>query len=251
MSSRRKFITLLCGAAAAWPLPARAQQSDRMRRIGVLLGLAASDDEGQVRLATFLQALQELGWTDGRNVQIDRRFTDGDPERARAYAAELVALVPDLLLTSGASTTGAILPATRIVPVVFVGAADPVGAGFVDSLARPGGNVTGFMSYEFSMAGKWLELLKQIAPGVTRVAILRDANQAFAMSMFATIQAVAPARGVEAIPVNMRDASEIEQSVESFARSPNGGLIPVSSSTAVRYRDLIITLAARHKLPAI
>ena len=149
------------------------------------------------------------------------------------------------------STLGPLLEVTRTVPIVFTLGTDPVGAGFVDSLARPGGNVTGFMSYEFSMAGKWLELLKQIAPGVTRVAILRDASQAFAMSMFATIQAVAPARGVEAIPVNMRDASEIEQSVESFARSPNGGLIPVSSSTAVRYRDLIITLAARHKLPAI
>ena len=154
-------------------------------------------------------------------------------------------------MTSGAAGLGPLLQATRSVPIVFVLVADPVGAGFVDSLARPGGNVTGFMSYEFSMAGKWLELLKQIAPGVTRVAVLRDASQAFAMSMFATIQAVAPARGVEVIPVNMRDASEIEQSVESFARSPNGGLIPVSSSTAVRYRDLIITLAARHKLPAI
>src|SRR4051812_8033600 len=170
---RREFIMLLGGAAAAWPLAARAQP-ERMRRIGVLLGLSANDPEGEARIGAFSQALHQLGWTDGVNIQILRRFTDGDADRARAYVAELVALAPDLVLTSGASTTGVILPASRAVPVVFVGAADPVGAGFVDSLARPGGNVTGFISYEYSMSGKWLELLKEIAPGIKRVAVLRD-----------------------------------------------------------------------------
>jgi putative tryptophan/tyrosine transport system substrate-binding protein len=244
---RREFIALGAGAAA-WPFAARAQQRERVRRIGVLLPAVADDPVWQARVGAFLQALALHGWTIGRNVHIDTRLATNNLTEIRKHATELAALVPDVILAV-TSTLAPLLEVTRTVPIVFTLGTDPVGAGFVDSLARPGGNVTGFMSYEFSMAGKWLELLKQIAPGVTRVAVLRDASQAFAMSMFATIQAVA--REVEVIPVNMRDASEIEQSVESFARSPNGGLIPVSSSTAVRYRDLIITLAARHKLPAI
>jgi putative ABC transport system substrate-binding protein len=248
--TRRQLITLLGGAAAAWPFAARAQQRERVRRIGVLLPAVADDPVWQARVGAFLQALALLGWTIGRNVHIDTRWATNNSTEIRKHATDLAALAPDVIL-GVTSTLGPLLEVTRTVPIVFTLGTDPVGAGFVDSLARPGGNVTGFMSYEFSMAGKWLELLKQIAPGVTRVAILRDASQAFAMSMFATIQAVAPARGVEVIPVNMRDTNEIEQSVESFARSPNGGLIPVSSATAVRYRDLIITLAARHKLPAI
>ncbi len=250
---RREFITLLGSVAAspiAWPLAARAQERERMRRIGVLLPAVADDPVWQARVGAFLQALALLGWTIGRNVHIDTRWATPNAAEIRRQAAEMAALAPDVILAV-TSTLGPLLEATRTVPIVFTLGTDPVGAGFVDSLARPGGNATGFMSYEFSIAGKWLELLKQIAPGVTRVAILRDASQAFAMSMFATMQAVAPALGVEVIPVNMRDASEIEQSVESFARSPNGGLIPVSSATAVRYRDLIITLAARHKLPAV
>jgi putative ABC transport system substrate-binding protein len=247
---RREFITLL-GGAAAWPFAARAQQSEGMRRIGVLLGLAASDAEGQARLAAFLQALQQLGWTESRNIQILRRYTDGDAERARTYAAELVALAPDLLLTSGASTTGVILPATRSVPVVFVGAADPVGAGFVDSLARPGGNVTGFTSYEYSMSGKWLELLKEIAPGVKRVAVLRDPAISAGTGQFGAIQTAAPSFGVELSPINVRDAAEIERAVTAFGRPGNGGLIVTTSAAVLAHRNLIITLAARHKLPAV
>src|SRR5262245_35971663 len=247
---RREFIALLGGAAATWPLAARAQKRERMRHIGVVLPAIADDPVWQARVGAFLQALALLGWTIGRNVRIDTRWATNNPAEIRKHAAEMTALAPDVILAT-ISTLGPLLEVTRTVPMVFTLGVDPVGAGVVDSLARPGGNVTGFMGWEFSIAGKWLELLKQIAPGVTRVAVLRDASQSFAMSMFATIQAVAPTRAVEVIPVNMRDASEIEQSVESFARSPNGGLIPVSSSTAVRYRDLIITLAARHKLPAI
>jgi putative ABC transport system substrate-binding protein len=246
---RRSFITLL-GGAAAWPVAARAQQRERMRRIGVLLPGVADDPVWQARVGAFLQALALFGWTIGRNVHIDTRWATNNPTEIRKHAAEMAALAPDVILAV-TSTLGPLLEATRTVPIVFTLGTDPVGAGFVNTLARPGGNATGFMSYEFSLAGKWLELLKQIAPVVTRAAILRDASQAFSMSMFATIQAVAPALGVEVIPVNMRDASEIEESIESFARAPNGGLIPVSSSTAVRYRDLIITLAARHKLPAV
>ena len=251
MSSRREFITLIGGAAAAWPLAARAQQADRVRRIGVLLGLAANDPEGQARIEAFLQALHQLGWTDGLNIQILRRFTDGDADRARAYAAELVALAPDLVLTSGASTTGVILPATRTVPVVFVGAADPVGAGFVDSLARPGGNVTGFTSYEYSMSGKWLELLKEIAPGVKRVAVLRDPAVSTGTGQFGAIQTAAPSFGVELSPINVRDAAEIERAITAFERSGKGGLIVTTSASVLAHRNLIITLAARHKLPAI
>ena len=251
MMRRREFITLLGGAAAAWPLAARAQQAERMRRIGVLLPAVADDPEWQARVGAFLQALALLGWTIGRNVRIDTRWATTNADEIRRHAAELAALAPDVILAGGATTAGPLLQATRIVPIVFTFGIDPVGAGLVDSLARPGGNATGFMSYEFSIGGKWLELLKEIAPGVTRVAVLRDATQAFAMSMFAAIQAVAPSLGVEVIPVNMRDAGEIEQSVETFARSPNGGLIAVGSAAPVRHRELILMLAARHKLPAV
>jgi putative ABC transport system substrate-binding protein len=246
---RRQFITLI-GGAAAWPLAARAQRGERMRRIGVLLPAAADDPEWQARVGAFQQALAVLGWTIGRNVRIDTRWGTTSAAEIRRQAAELAALAPDVILATG-SSVGPLLQATRTVPIVFTLGVDPVGAGVVDSLARPGGNATGFIVWEFSIAGKWLELLKQIAPGVTRVAVLRDASQAFATSLFAVMQAVAPSLGVEVIPVNMRNAGEIEQSVGTFARSPNGGLIPVSSAAAVRHRELILTLAARHKLPAI
>jgi putative tryptophan/tyrosine transport system substrate-binding protein len=248
---RREFITLLGGTAIAWPLVARAQQGGRMRRIGVLVPAAADDPVWQARVGAFLQALALLGWTIGRNVRIDTRWAGASAADNHRHAAELVALSPDVILAGGTSTVGPLLQATRTVPVVFTIANDPVGSGFVDSLARPGGNATGFMAWEFSIGGKWLELLKQIAPGVTRVAVLRDATQSFATSVFAAIQAVAPSLGAEVIPVNMRDAREIEQSVETFARTPNGGLIPSPSAAVVRHRDLIITLTARHKLPAV
>jgi putative ABC transport system substrate-binding protein len=249
---RREFISLIGGAATAWPLAGRAQQpGERVRRIGVLLPAAADDPEWQARVGAFLQALALLGWTIGRNVRIDTRWATTNAGEIRRHAAELAALAPDVILAGGTTPAVPLLQATRTVPIVFTLGVDPVGAGFVDSLARPGGNATGFMSYEFGMGGKWLELLKQIAPGVTRVAVLRDATLAAAMSLFAAMQAVAPSLGVEVIPVNMRNAGEIEQSVETFARSPNGGLIPVGSAAVVRHRELILTLAARHKLPAV
>ena len=248
---RREFITMLGSGAVAWPLAARAQQAERMRRIGVLLPAVADDPEWQARVGAFLQALALLGWTIGRNVRIDIRWATTNAGEIRRHAAELAALAPDVILAGGATPAGPLLQATSIVPIVFTFGIDPVGAGLVDSLARPGGNATGFMSYEFSIGGKWLELLKEIAPGLTRVAVLRDAAQAFEMSLFAAIQAVAPSLGVEVIPVNMRDAGEIEQSVETFARSPNGGMIAVGSAAVVRHRELILTLAARLKLPAV
>jgi ABC-type uncharacterized transport system substrate-binding protein len=247
---RRKFLATL-GGAAAWPLAARAQQGEWVRRVGVLVPGAADDPEWQARVGAFQQALALLGWNIGRNVRIDTRWGTPTVGEIRKQAAELAALAPDVILAGGGSTIGPLLQATRTVPIVFTLGVDPVGAGLVDSLARPSGNATGFMAWEFSIAGKWLELLKQFAPGVTRVAILRDASQAFATSLFAVMQAVAPSLGVEVIPVNMRNADEIEQSVGTFARSPNGGLIPVASAAAVRHRELILTLAAQHKLPAI
>jgi putative ABC transport system substrate-binding protein len=247
---RREFITLI-GGAAAWPLVARAQQGERTRRIGVLVPAIADDPVWQARLGAFLQGLALLGWTIGRNAQIDIRWGTPNISELHRQAAEMAALAPDVILAGGASTMGPLMERVRTVPIVFTLGNDPVGSGYVDSLARPGGNITGFMSYEFSIAGKWLELLKEIAPGVTRVAVLRDTSQAFATSMFAAMRAVAPSLGVEVIPVNLRNAAEIERSVESFARSPNGGLIPVSSAAAVRHRDLIIALAARHRLPAV
>ena len=222
-----------------------------MRRIGVLLPAAADDAEFQARVGAFLQALALLGWTIGRNVRIDTRWATANAAEIRRHAAELAALAPDVILAHGAATVGPLLQATRTVPIVFPVVADPVGAGFVDSLARPGGNATGFMHFEYSMGGKWLELLKQIAPGVTRAAVLRDPAIAAGTGQFGAIQAVAPSLGVEVNPVNVRDAGEIERAVAAFARSPNGGLIVTASALAMLHRDLIITLAARHKLPAV
>jgi putative tryptophan/tyrosine transport system substrate-binding protein len=247
---RREFITLL-GSAAAWPLAARAQQRDQVRRIGVLAAAAANDPVWQARLGVFQQALALLGWIIGRNVRIDTRWATTDAAAIRREAEELAALAPDVILAAGHSSAAPLLQATRTLPIVFVMVQDAVAAGFVDSLARPGGNATGFTSWEFSMGAKWLELLKQIAPGLTRVAVLRDASQGFAVSQFVAIQTVAPSLGVEVIPINMRDPGEIEQSVDAFARAPNGGLIPIPSAVAVRHRDLIITLAAGRKLPAV
>jgi len=245
---RREFITLLGSAAATWPLAARTQQPDRVRRIGVLMNGAADDPEQQARLTGFLQGLQQLGWTDGRNVRIDTRWGAGDVERFRSYAAELVALVPDVILASGSPVMASLQQATRTVPIVFALVSDPVGSGYVASLARPGGNATGFASTEFGISGKWLELLKEITPGVTRVAVLRDPANALGIGQFAAIQSVAPSFGVELSPIDVRDAGEIERDITAFARSSNGGLIVPAGPLAALHRELIITLAARHRL---
>lgn len=248
---RRDFLMRAgVGLAATGLLSTRALQAQRPRRLGVLLGLAESDPEGQARLAAFLQALKQLGWNDGQNVRIEVRYTNGDADRARLDAAELVTHSPDVVLTSGASTVGSILPVMSTVPIVFVGAADPVGAGFVDSLAKPGGNVTGFTSYEYSMSGKWLELLKEIAPSIKRVAVLRDPAISAGVGQFGAIQTAAPPFGVEPIPVNVRDGVEIERSMAAFAISGSGGLIVTTSAQVLAHRELIIALAARYKLPA-
>jgi ABC-type uncharacterized transport system substrate-binding protein len=248
---RREFITLLRGAAVAWPLGARAQQGERMRRIGVLLPAAADDAEFQARVGAFLQGLQQSSWIIGRNARIDMRWASANAADIRRHAAELATLAPDVILAHGASAVGPMLQATRTVPIVFVVVGDPVGAGFVDSLARPGGNATGFMNFEYSMGGKWLELLKQLAPGVTRVAVLRDPATPTGIGQFGVIQTAAPTLGVEVNPINIRDAPEIERAVAAFAYSPNGGLILTGSGLANVHRDLIITLAAGHKLPAV
>jgi ABC-type uncharacterized transport system substrate-binding protein len=248
---RREFITLLGGAAAAWPLAGGAQQADRVRRIGVLMNLAADDPEGQGRLAAFLQGLQQLGWTAGRNLQIDTRWAAGDADHIRKHAAELVALAPDVILSTGTAVAGPLLQATRTVPIVFVQVVDPVGAGYVDSLARPSGNATGFTTFEYGIGAKWLELLKEIAPSVTRAAIIRDPAITAGIGQFGAIQSVAPSVGIEVNPVNVRDAGEIERAVAAFARSSNGGLIVTGSTLAIVHRELITTLAARHRLPAI
>ena len=247
---RRVFFTLV-GGAAAWPLVVRAQQPERMRRIGILSNLAADDPEALARDAAFLQGLAQLGWTEGRNVRIDTRRALGNAADTRRYAAELVALAPDVILATGSSTTGPLLQATRTVPIVFVIVPDPVGAGFVDSLSRPGGNATGFEDFEFGIAAKWLELLKQIAPSVKRVAVLRDAALTVGTGQFGAIQSVAPSFGVEISPIDVRDVDKIEHAVAAFARAPNSGLIVTGSGLSVFHRDLIITLAARHKLPAV
>jgi putative tryptophan/tyrosine transport system substrate-binding protein len=248
---RRNFIALLGGAAAAWPLTARAQQGEQMRRIGVLMNLAADDLEGQARIAAFHQGLQESGWTIGRNVRVDVRWETGDADRIRRYAAELVALAPDIILASAAAAMVAVQQASRTVPIVFVNIIDPVGAGYVSSLARPGGNATGFTPFEYGLSGKWLELLKQIVPGVTRAAVLRDPAVGSGIGQFAILQAVAPSFGVELHPIDVRDPGEIERAVVAFARVPNSGLIIVGAPSVVAYRHLIITLAARHRLPAV
>ena len=236
---RRAFITLLGGAAASWPLAARAQQSERMRRIGVVMGSAADDADGQARLTGFLQGLKQSGWTEGRDLRIDTRWGAGDSDLFRRYAAELVALAPDVILTSGTAPVTALLQTTRVVPIVFAGVTDPVGAGQVDSLARPGGNATGFILFEYGISGKWLELLKQIAPAVTRAAVIRDPAISSGTGQFGAIQSVAPSLGIELTPINVRDAGEIERAVATFARSSNGGLIVTSSALAVVNRDLL------------
>ena len=248
---RREVIALLGGVAVAWPLSARAQQNERMRRIGVLMNLAAEDAETQARVAAFTKALQRLGWTIGQNVQIDDRAAGGNTDKLRSYAAELVALAPDVILAQSSTAVALLLQATRSVPIVFADISDPVGAGFVDSLARPGGNATGFMLLEYSLSGKWLEFLKEIVPRLTRAAVLRDPANPAATAQFGSIQAMAPSLGVEVSPVSVRDAGEIERAVETFARTANGGLIVTPSASVSVYHDLIIALAAKHKLPAI
>jgi putative tryptophan/tyrosine transport system substrate-binding protein len=247
---RRQFIALLSGAAA-WPFTARAQQPARVRRIGVLMNLAADDPQSQTRNAAFLQGLQQLGWTDGRNVQIDYRWAAGSADRFRRYAAELVALGPDVILASTSAAVAALQQVSRTIPIVFVIVIDPVGAGFVASLARPGGNVTGFTLFEYGVSGKWLELLKEIAPRVKRVAVLRDPAIAAGIGQLGAIQAVAPSFGVELTPVDVRDGSEIERALMAFSRTPNGGMIATGSPSQGVHRELIIAEAAKHRLPAV
>jgi putative ABC transport system substrate-binding protein len=248
---RREFITLLGGAAAAWPLAARAQQGERMRRIGVLMNLAADDPQSMARITAFLQGLQQLGWTDGQNVAIEYRWGGGDPERIRKFAAELVALGPDVILAVGSFTVLPLQHVSRTVPIVFANVTDPVGAGIVANLARPGGNATGFTTFEYGISAKWLELLKQIGSGITRAAVLRDPTIIASISQFAAIQSVAPSLGVELTPIDTRNAGDIERAVVAFAREPNAGLIVVTGTSAITHRELIISLASRHRLPAV
>jgi len=251
--ARRKFLATLLGGAAAWPLAARAQQAERVRRIGLFTNLAADDAESQARNAAFLQALQQLGWTNGANVRIDFRFGAGDAERNRRYASELVALAPDVIVATGSPVVEPLRQATRSVPIIFLQITDPVGAGLVASLARPGGNITGFTNYEYSMSGKWLELLKEAAPRLTRLAVLREAGSVSGIGQLAAIQAMAPSLAVEVRPADVRDADEIERGISEFARGSHGdrGLIVTASGLAIIHRQLIIALAARHMLPAI
>jgi putative ABC transport system substrate-binding protein len=247
---RRQFITLLGGAAAVWPLSASAQQGERMRQIGILMN-AAPNAMQQSNLDAFVQVLQQLGWTDGDNLRIETRWAGGSAGGIRNYATELVALAPDVIFATGTAAMAPLLQATRTLPIVFVQVADPVGAGYVDSLARPGGNTTGFVQFEYSLSGKWVELLKQIAPSMTRVAVLRDAAITSGIGQFAVIQSVAPSFGVDTTAINVRDAHEIERAIAAFARSANGGLILMASALAVVHGKLIIALAAQHKLPAV
>jgi putative ABC transport system substrate-binding protein len=247
---RREFITLLGGTMAAWPLGARTQE--RIRRVGVLTGAGGpNDEEAPARKAALEQGLERAGWVEGGNLRIDYRFPAANPEATRRYAAELVALAPDVIISSGTASMAPLLQATRTVPIVFVNVADPVGAGFVDSLARPGGNVTGFLQFEYSLSGKWVELLKEIAPRVTRVAVLRDPTVTSGIGQFAVVQSVAPSAGMEVVPINVRDPAEIERRFGAFANSANGGVIATASALAVVHRDLLVALASRHRLPAI
>ena len=248
---RRQFIALLASAAAKWPVAARAQQTERVRRVGVLMSVAADGPDGQPRLTAFLKRLQELGWTDGQNVRIDVRWGAGEAERTREYVAELVAIGPDVILASGDHPVVALQQATSTVPIIFAMVADPVGAGFVESLAHPGRNTTGFTLYEYSTTAKWPELLKEIAPGVKRVAVIREAGTAAGTGQFTGVQAGVPGLGLELSPIGVRDVGEMERAVAAFSRSPNGGMIVTGSAQAAVHRDLIVTLAARHKLPAV
>src|SRR5215467_13377205 len=247
---RRKFLATL-GAAASWPLAARAQQAEPVRRIGVLLNLTADDPEASARVTAFAQGLQQLGWTDGRNVRIEYRWGAMDADRARRYAPELLALAPDVILAVGAPAAVALRQAAPAVPLVFVNIVDPVSAGLVDSLAQPGGNATGFIPFEYVISAKWLELLKEVAPQLKPVSVLRDPDRASGIGQLAVIQAAAPSFGVEVRPVSVRDADEIERAVTAFARSSNGGLIVTGSSLAAMHRKMIIALAARHRLPTV
>jgi putative ABC transport system substrate-binding protein len=246
---RRKFVTLL-GGAAAWPLASRAQQGEHVRRIGVLMSAAVESDQ-PAAVAAFVQMLQQLGWTEGRNVRIDIRWARGDPKEARRYAEELIALPSDVIMATGQTALDTLLQGTRTVPIVFNSIADPVGGGYIDTLARPGGNATGFIQFDYTLAGKWVELLKQIAPNVTRAAVLREPAIAAGVGQFAVIQSVAPSIGMEVSAINLRDAGEIERAITRFASSSNGGLILTTSALSVVHHDLIIALAARHKLPAV
>ena len=247
---RRQFITLL-GGVASWPLVARAQPAEPMRRIGVLLQATKSDLEFQPRLKAFLDGLAQLGWTEGRNLQLEYRWAGGNADETRRHAAELVVLAPDVLVAAGSPAVGALQQATRAIPIVFATVGDPVGAGFVESLARPGGNITGFAVFEYAIGGKWLALLKDVSPRTNRVAVLRDPTIALGPGQFGAIQTAAPSFGMEVIPINVREPAEIERAVTAFAKSSNGGLIVTGSPLAQLHRGIIISLAARHKLPAV
>jgi putative tryptophan/tyrosine transport system substrate-binding protein len=248
---RRQFIALVGGAAAAWPLAARAQQGERVRRIGVLMSTAVDDPQDPARLAAFAQGLQELGWSIGRNVRVDYRWSASSSDNARKYAAELAALAPDVMLASGTIALAAVQHMRHTIPIVFVNLIDPVSGGFVESLARPGGNTTGFLLFEYGISGKWLELLKEVAPRVTRVAVLRDPTQSGGTGQLGAIQSAASQLGVEFRPVGVRDAREIERGITDFGRGSNGGLIVTAGTQAREHRELIIGLAARHRLPAV
>ena len=246
---RREFITLV-SSAVAWPLAARAQQAERIRRVGVMMNLAAGDPEGHDRLEAFRQTLRQLGWTEDRNVRFDIRWGEGDAERYRRYVAELIALSPDVILAAAASVLTPLLQATRTIPVVFAQATDPVGAGYVSSLSHPGGNATGFANFDFNLSGKWLELLKEISPGVKRVAVIRNPSATVGVGQFAAIQAVAPSFGVNLLSLDVRNAGDIDRDLTAFAREPSGGLIALIGAASA-YRAPVIALAARHRLPAV
>ena len=248
---RRQFISALGGAVVAWPLAARGQQGEIVRRIGMLMTQAEGDPEGRARIEAFVQALRRLGWTDGLNVHIEYRWSAGDADRIRKNAVEMAALKPDVIVTNGVAGVGPLSQATRAVPIVFVYVADPVGAGFVDSLAHPGGNATGFTALEYGFGGKWLELLKEIAPGVTRAAVLRDPAISAGIGLFAAIQSAAPSLGVDVVPIDLRDASTIDHGLTTFAHGTNGGLIVTASALALTQVDLLVTRAAQYKLPGI